>query len=548
TLTVMSAPLGILFEVIMLSFALAYRIKRTQKEVLHSDQEAMANLSKYQSIFDNSQVGMYQMTPSGVVTVANKYFSKIFGFSKTGDFFKNRQELLNTLYSLSKEQSKTFIKDKILVNDITFTNINEEKLWVNHRSQAIYNNEGALDHIEGILINNTETKKKETAVKNRLKERIAKEFAIASTQQKSKFLSTMSHNIRIPLTAIIGYSEYLQEDELDKNERDDYINTVAENSRILLHLINNILDFSKIEAGKFDVEAIPTNLSDIIEKLNDEYSPKAKHKDITFRLEQQYPYPENILSDPTKTYQILSNLCDNAIKATNKGEVKTSISWSNDSLTFTVSDTGIGMSPSTVETLFAQEQGVEGGLGLIISSRLSKLLGGDITCHSKIGKGSTFNFVIKPTLPKNVLWINKKITVQKDNVKGIPNLTGTVLLAEDNVVNQRIIEKVLKKSGVEVIVVNDGLEACEYCDSNNPDFILMDINMPNLDGLEATKYLREKQYTMPIFALSAETDKQKIDAALTAGCEGALSKPLDKKALYKTLAKYLPSGKRKASH
>lgn len=548
TLTVMSAPLGVFFEAIILSFALANRIKRTQKEALDADKEAMEHLSKFRSIFDNSQVGMYQMTLFGVVTDANKYFAKMLGFSNVSELFKNGKEVKSKLYNLSQPQFETFLKNRELMNELEFTNIKGDKLWVNHQSQAIYGNDGKLDHIEGILINNTENIEKEIAIRSELKERINKELATKSTEQKSKFLSMMSHNIRTPLTSIIGYSELLQEDDFEEKERAVYIDSIVDSSRLLLRLINNILDFSKIEAGKFDLEAIPTNLIDVIEKLKEEYIEKAKLKGIKFHLEQNFPYPESILGDPTRIYQILSNLCENAIKATNKGEVKTSISWKDEALIFSVSDTGIGMPPAMVESLFAHEQGAADGLGLIISKRLSNLLGGDITCHSQVEKGSTFDFVIKPTLPENVLWIDKKRVIKKDNSREIPILEGTVLLAEDNVVNQRIIEKVLKKTGVDVIVVNDGLEACEYCDSNNPDFILMDINMPNRDGLEATKYLRDRLYTMPIFALTAETDKQKIDEALSAGCEGALSKPLDKQALYKTLAEYLPAGKRKLSH
>ncbi len=540
TLTMMSAPLGVYLESIILSFALANKIKRIQKEALDADKEAIENLSKSRSIFDNSLVGMYQMSPSGEVTDANKYFARMLGYSETSQLFKNGKEVADKLYDLSRVQYKTLLEERILVAELTFTNIRGENIWASHRLQTIYDEKGALDHIEGMLINNTENKEKEIAIKNELKERINKELATAATEQKSKFLSMMSYNIRTPLTAIIGYSEHLQEGEFEQNERAGHISSVAENSRKLLRLINNILDFSKIDAGKFDIEKIPTNLSDIIEKLKDEYATEAKHKGIKFCLEQKFPYPENILSDPTRIYQILSNLCDNAIKATSKGEVKTSISWKGDSLTFTVSDTGVGIPPSIVETLFVQDEGSEGGLGLIISKRLSKLLGGDIICHSDIEKGSTFDFVVWPALPENVVWIDRKRTVTKDNANEIPALVGSVLLAEDNVVNQRIIEKVLKKTGVEVIVANDGLEACEHCESANPDFILMDINMPNRDGLEATKYLRDKKYTIPIFALTAETDKQKIDEAITAGCEGALSKPLDKKALYKTLEKYLP--------
>ena len=252
----------------------------------------------------------------------------------------------------------------------------------------------------------------------------------------------------------------------------------------------------------------------------------------------------------------MSNLCANAIKFTDAGSVVLVVSWDEEinKLKFEVIDSGLGVEEEIKEKLFqvfdqadtsSTRQHGGAGLGLAISKRLANIMGGDITVLSKAGTGSVFTLTIGAKFPQNMMWIriNDLSSVPLDQLAhglnkmpNVPQLSGVVLLAEDNIVNQKLIEKVLKKTGVSVVVVSDGVEACDYCDKSLPDFVLMDINMPNCDGLEATKYLRERGYTIPIYALTAETSKEEIDKALDVGCDGFLSKPLDRVLLFSALA------------
>ena len=272
----------------------------------------------------------------------------------------------------------------------------------------------------------------------------------------------------------------------------------------------------------------------------------------------QYPLPGILIGDPLRISQVLKNLCSNAIKFTEKGSVVLSVLWDSkrNKLVFEVIDSGVGMSEEVQHNLFqifdqadtsSTRQHGGTGLGLAIAQKLAVLMGGGIAVVSKVGKGSALTFDVAGELPPHVDWLqdhdvrSKKDRARKRNMlKSIPKLSGTVLLAEDNVVNQKLIERVLKKTGVNVITAADGVEACEACDNALPDFVLMDINMPRRNGMEAVKYLRDRGYQIPIYALTAEVDQVEIDKALAAGCQGVLTKPLNTRKLFEVLEALMP--------
>ncbi len=559
--TIASAPIGVMLEAIVLSFALADRIKRVRQKALDADKMLVENLSKYRSAFDNALEGMYQMTIFGKIKNANKSLARTMGFSDIEKMLNNSFQVANSLFGNNKNYKK-LIRKGVLRNEVTVERGDLSPVWIINNAKLIHGDTDEEHHIEGTVIDVTDEKEKEIAVNEELKERIERKIASAEAEQKSKFLSAMSHQIRTPLTSIIGFGELMQEPWIEDAEKLNCVDMVVENSRELLQLINNILDYSKIDANKLDVECIVVNTIDTINSLSKSFLEKAKNKSLDFEINIKYPIPDKFKGDPTRILQVANNLCSNAIRFTEKGKVAVTISWATDKLTFSVSDTGIGMKRDKIrELLNGDATEIGGSLGLPISKKLAEMMGGKISISSKEGHGSVVTFTVQSELAKNVCWINgptdtaikgsdnseieenpdRKVSSKNRKKTTVPALSGRVLLAEDNVVNQKLIERVLKKTGVDVVVANDGMEACEFCDNESFDFVLMDINMPNRNGIEATKYLREHQHEMPIYALTAETDQSEIDKILDVGCEGFLTKPLNKTHLYEVMKELLPS-------
>jgi len=550
-------PLSIMLEAIILSFALANRIKLSQDLVLYARKEKFDNLKKYKSIFNNSLQGLYRMTIDGRVVSANDTFIKVFGFSRISQVKRYNLKVLKSIF-VGGVADYNVMRGGEAIDKSIILPAGGSDLYMAHSAKMVFDDSGFPSHIEGSLTDNTELYNKLKAISERENERIKNDIAQQVMGTANKYLHMMSHHIRTPLTAIIGYGELLKDGGDGVAERREWIEIVVRNSNSLLKLINDILDYSKIDAEKMDIENIEVDVGAIVSDINNEFSKKSKDLGLTFDVRYQFPIPRKIIGDPTRISQVLQNLCENAIKFTRDGEIILNLDWDDsiDQIRFSVIDTGIGISRGKQRSLFDMFSHRDGkysdaGLGLVLSKKLALLMGGDITVESKIGKGSKFTLVTGSGLPGDVGWMNeysqdKKQNIDKEGKEGKegkasspPSLKGTVLLAEDNVVNQKLIERILKKTGVTVVIANDGVEACEYCDKMLPDFVLMDINMPNRGGMEATEYLRDKGYVMPIYALTAETDKEEIDKMMTSGCQGFLKKPLNTQKLFGILQEYL---------
>ncbi len=557
--TIASAPMGVLLESIVLSFALAERIKIERGKVLKADESVVENMSRYRSVFDNALEGMYRMSVGGVITNVNTSMARVMGFLHVNDVIEKSKEVVLTLYQNQGAQFDEIIEQGVENREFRFERSDGVNVWANHSAKLICDRDGNATHIEGFVVDIREIKEKEVAIKDQLKERISRDMAMAATEEKSKFLSMMSHQIRTSLTAIIGYSESLQDSTLESHQKIECVNTVVSNSQQLLLLINNILDLSKIEAGKFDVAKMPLSIVDIVGEIEQEFVDKCRRKQLEFHVTFHYPLPSMVVGDSFRILQVLRNLCDNALNFCDVGVITLDVTWENEVLIFVIVDTGAGIDKDSMELLF--EFGAD--LGLPLSKKLAGLMAGDITVSSKEEKGNIFRFYVKATLAEDATWIkesrkragkkqndeasesgpdkNKRSKAGKGKSKTIPNLNGVVLLAEDNVVNQALVSRMIKKLGVTVIVANDGVEACELCVSESPDVILMDINMPNRSGIEAVEILRAKGLTMPIYALTAETDKAETDKAIRAGCQGILNKPINRQRLQNTLQQCLKS-------
>jgi len=404
----------------------------------------------------------------------------------------------------------------------------------------------------------------------------ARRAAEAASRAKSQFLASMSHEIRTPLTSILGFAELVEgslgccracpehRDCPVRREAKENVETITRNGQHLMTLINDILDLSKIEAGKVELASRRCSVQQIVGYVASMMRLGAKKKGIDLSVSYDGPLPETILVDPDRLRQILVNLVGNAVKFTDQGGVEIHVQYVPDwrdqqaGVRISVLDTGPGMSRETVEKLgqpFTQaDASVEGryggtGLGLAITKRLIELMGGQLSVDSEPGRGSTFTVTI-PTGPVDgVRMIEQPTEVMQADPCGFQDvqaydLSGMrILIAEDGPDNQRLLSAILKRSGAEPHVVASGRDAIQKAMSEPFDAILMDVQMPGMDGYKATRRLRRAGYTGPIIALTAYALSGDRAKCMRAGCDEYLSKPIDRASLLEILARYAPGGR-----
>ncbi|MDH5444989.1 MAG: ATP-binding protein [Gammaproteobacteria bacterium] len=399
--------------------------------------------------------------------------------------------------------------------------------------------------------------KLEQRVKERTEELAnARDEAIQATKSKSAFLANMSHEIRTPLTAIIGFSESLQENNLKQKEREEYLGIINHSGKHLLQIINDILDLSKVEADKLTIEKLKVNLIEVLSDVESLVRLVADEKGLTISINYKSDIPETITTDPVRLKQILINLCNNAVKFTHKGSVVIEVEYLPmfDEISCTVSDTGIGMTKEQINKLFQAFGQADSsttrkyggtGLGLHLSKQLAQKLGGDITVSSIEGEGSCFTL----NLPTGKISQDNLIngdTYVASHRKQPPTQNYNfnnkrILLAEDNEHNQRYISTLLKTTDVKIDIASDGSEAVKMATEADFDLILMDMQMPKMNGIEATTMLRNKKFNKPIIALTANYSSSDIESYLSAGCDAHIAKPIDRSLFFNTISLYLPN-------
>ncbi|MBN2668681.1 MAG: PAS domain S-box protein [Bacteroidales bacterium] len=493
------------------------------------------NLLLSQALKQNSNTIVITDT-DGNIQYVNPMFEQTTGYKYSEAIGKNPRILKSEKQSRSfyKNLWETLTSGKVWSGEFYNKRKDGTFYWEQAIISPIIDETGVITHYVADKIDITEVKKmQEELIKS-------KEKAEESDRLKTAFLQNMSHEIRTPLNGILGFAQLLSEPLLPADQIAQYSNIIKNSGNRLLELINNILDISKIESGDVKIKEDIVNIYDIINQVGEIIAIKAENKKIEINLKSDYCETDClVVVDQGKLNQILLNLMNNAVKFTQKGEVTCAYELLESEILFSVKDTGIGMSKEQLDKIFerfyqvdnSSQKAFEGaGLGLAITHSLVKLLKGKIWVESQLGVGSTFYFTIPYVKAKRKDVVNKTKKISLKN-------TLKVLVAEDDDTSFLFLETILLKFGADVYRVTNGRDAVAFCNVKSVDVVLMDVNMPEMDGLEATKLIKDKHPNLPIIVQTAYAFTTERNEALAIGCDEFISKPINKNELLKTIQK-----------
>jgi PAS domain S-box-containing protein len=511
------------------------------------------NETRFTDLFETLQEGVYFCDSEGKLLDVNPALVHMLGYS-------HREELVGTtignLYfetpvDLFPIRQRTPFSTSV-TREITLRRKDGQPVTCIDNSNTVGDPTGHMIRHQGTLVDITIRKQSEVELQK------AKEAAEAANVAKSAFLAHISHEIRTPMNAVLGMTELTLDTNLTAEQR-EYLTMVRDSGKTLLALINDILDFSKIEAGKLDLEITDFSLRNSINEMMKIFGVRAKQNGLELSSHIASDVPDALLGDPGRLRQILSNLVDNAIKFTKQGDIAIQIEKDSQSaeeicVHFSVEDSGIGIPRDKQQLIFEAFSQADNtttrkyggtGLGLSISSRLVSMMGGKIWVESEASEGSVFHFTARFNLQKQKTGRVNRRGAHSNSKSAAQSPDGDrrrrlhILLVEDNPINQLLAKRLIDKRGDTLVVANCGREALAVMESQQFDLILMDIQMPEMSGIEVTAAIREKEKDtgghIPIIATTASALKEDKDHCLEVGMDAYLAKPIDKDALFETM-------------
>ncbi|MEW6750324.1 MAG: two-component regulator propeller domain-containing protein [Candidatus Latescibacterota bacterium] len=523
------------------------------RQVMQRSRTLRHSEARFRTLVQDHTVPLYRCTPGprGRYLMVNPAMVRTMGFSSAEEML---QADVADLYQDPQERagfSEVLVaRGHVEGFELRMRRRDGTPIWVAVSARVAHGEGGEVDHFIGMLEDITRRKEIEEAL------HLAKEAAEEANRAKSRFLANMSHEIRTPMNAIVGFSDLLVGTQLTQVQR-DYVKTVQTSSQALLGLLNDILDLSKIEAGRMELVPVPFRLGQVLEEVSALFREKVAQSGVELVVDVADGVPDGLVGDPLRLRQVLVNLLGNALKFTAQGEVAVVVSCPEGgaadrvTLRFGVRDTGIGIPADKLGGLFAAFTQVDAsttrryggtGLGLAVSRQLVELMGGTIGVESEEGKGSLFHFTVV-LAPSPERAPAPRAPDELPGVAAQPVAAGClsgvrVLLVEDNPVNQRLAVILLEQAGCAVSVAANGQEALEAVSAQEFDAVLMDLQMPELDGYEATRRMRELGLAVPILAMTASAMSGDRERCLGAGMNDYVSKPIAREELFGTLSRW----------
>ena len=500
--------------------------------------------AKFKGIIDNFHLGLLEVAPDGRIIRANESFCEMSGFSceelqgqDGGDLLLDSEE---KELMTSRNTGRTEGKEDVY--ELRVFNKNKETRYWLVSAAPLLGDDGEVHGSIGIHWDITEMKQLEFELKG------ARHKAEESSKAKAMFLANMSHEIRTPLNGIVGMAEQLAQSQLDADQR-YFVDIMRSASSTLLSIINDVLDISKIESGKFSIETTPFNLNETIRRTLSIFGEKAKQTNVSLDIELMDDRGIMHLGDPHRLSQVLFNIVGNAMKFTQAGYVRVTSHLArgeNDIclVSFSIEDTGVGMDMAYLTKVFeafTQEDASVtrkfggSGLGLSIARNIVHIMGGTLEIESEKGKGTRVNIRIPMRISNEKTKQDiVEITDLQKSLKGL-----RILAVEDNELNRMVLQVILKKCEVVLTIAHNGQEAIDLIQQQEFDLVLMDVQMPIVDGLEATKYIRnELKMIIPIIGLSANAMREEVEICKQAGMNDYLVKPYSERVLVEIMKKW----------
>ncbi|MEW6195308.1 MAG: response regulator [Bacteroidota bacterium] len=566
----------------VMAIVASYINYRLRHESLMKGYEVALSEKKFRNIFENSAEGVFQMSNKGKFLTVNPALVKMHGYSNEEEMMR-----LNMINDLFVRQSDWELLSKLLEKQGKVRNYRVQfrkkdgseitvrmNVRINIEEDETMLYEGSLQDItQQVQAENERQKALEALRQEKLKADTAAKKAQQESNYKTKFLANMSHEVRTPMNSVMGFLTLIENDLF---ENTDELKSFARDARFaaesLLDIINNILDISKIEAGKMELDEVEFDIRNEVHRVMSIINQTAKQKSLTVEESIDENIPNVLVGDPTRYRQIILNLLSNAVKFTEFGKISLSVKLNAKTenyaeLLTTVEDTGHGIPSEKLQLLFepyVQVKSKKGkkegtGLGLVISKEFIKLMHGDIKVESKVGVGSKFIFTVKMRLqnsesfeklsqemPSAVEAVSDngfdETVAEKPEVSKTVELKKRILLVEDNPISQNLEMKILREVGYDVEAVSNGHEAIEAIKSGTFDIALMDVEMTDMDGITATKKVREltgKVGTLPIIAVTAHSSMKDREKCLAAGMDDYIAKPINIHFLKLTIDQWL---------